>query len=444
MDFIPKRNLPISRCLFILAPIICLFAISCTNSKNSSKNSPPGKTGVIDLESAVGSGKIINLSDVASDIRYVKLETNDSSVIGQYPTVFYENERFYILSMRVLKVFDKDGKFLFKFDRRGRGAQEYVMSRHITVMSGSGNLLVQTQGPGAGALLMYYDREGRYVTKRALPYNKNTFHDKVVELNDNLLVAATSPRYTDSVQLSAIIYDSAFNILKTIPTPSITEFEKRGGDDFVVISDNGKEIPSAKLSAIRSPLIYRFKNNIRFLVEGNDTIFSLDFNQNFSPVFSVNHGKYKMVKTDNSEMNLNKGDYITLREVYYIESEENIILQFYMRDFCHEPYEVMISTRRGVITNHHTDCYALYNKKTGAFTLLNQPVKNMLGFREDIKNGPPFLPSSISLDLRACALFTASQIIEHAQKNDVEGELKEIVKDLKDTDNPVVAIAKMK
>ena len=94
--------------------------------------------------------------------------------------------------------------------------------------------------------------------------------------------------------------------------------------------------------------------------------------------------------------------------------------------------------------NKHTDCYALYNKKTGEFTLLNQPVKNIPGFKDDIKNGPPFLPTSISSDFQACALFNASQIIEYAQANDLKGELKEIAKDLKDTDNPIVAIAKMR
>lgn len=54
------------------------------------------------------------------------------------------------------------------------------------------------------------------------------------------------------------------------------------------------------------------------------------------------------------------------------------------------------------------------------------------------------MPTSISSDFQACAIFSASQIIDYAQKNEAKGELKEIVKNLKDTDNPIVAIAKMK
>ena len=424
----------------ILILIIIIASGSCKPKQIIREEGLP----VIDLASNVGKGKIVNLSDVAHDVRYVKLETSDSSLIGQYPTVFYENERIYVYSMRVLKVFDKDGKFLFKFDRRGRGAQEYVASRRIRAMYGSGDILVQTQAIGASDDLMFFDREGNYLDKKNVPYNKNTFQSDVLEIGDNLFVAAASPKYKDSIQLCAIIYDSTFTILKTIPAPTITEFEKDGGDSFVVVSADGKEIPSAKLSTIRFPEIYRFKDNIRFLFSGNDTIFSIDSKQNYTPSFCINFGKYKKVSGKASEMNLYSGNYITLRQVYFIESEENMILQFYMRDFCHEPYEEPISTPKGVRINKHSDCYALYNKKTGEFTLLNLPVKNKPGFKDDIKNGPPFLPTSISSDFQACALFTASQMLEYAQANEVKGELKEIAKDLKDTDNPIVAIVKMR
>jgi hypothetical protein len=54
------------------------------------------------------------------------------------------------------------------------------------------------------------------------------------------------------------------------------------------------------------------------------------------------------------------------------------------------------------------------------------------------------LPATISSDFSACALITASDIIDFAATNNVKGELKEIVKGLNDTDNPIVAIAKMK
>jgi hypothetical protein len=59
-------------------------------------------------------------------------------------------------------------------------------------------------------------------------------------------------------------------------------------------------------------------------------------------------------------------------------------------------------------------------------------------------NGPSFIPTHISSDFYASAIFSATEIIEHAETNNVTGDLKKLVTSLKDSDNPVVAIAKMR
>ena len=139
-----------------------------------------------------------------------------------------------------------------------------------------------------------------------------------------------------------------------------------------------------------------------------------------------------------------KGEHITLDPLSYMESDRFIMMSFVMRDFAHEPYEEHFQSRVRLITVPRSNCYGLYDKQTGFFNLLNQPVKGKLGLLEDIKNGPPFIPGHINADDYASALFSAVQLIEHAEVYDVKGDLKEIVSKLKDTDNPVVAIAKFK
>ena len=436
MSKINHKN--ISSILVLISLSIGLLTLSCTNKKGSSDFDASEKVKVIDLESAVGTGKIVNLSDVAHDIRYVKLETNDSSLIGKFMSVFYENERIYVFSMWVLKVFDKDGKFLFKFNRKGRGPQEYIDVRQIRIMSGTGNLMVQSRSVDTTGKLIIYDRDGNYMYKIKLPYNNSMNPSKVIENEDDLFVTVVNPNFNDSVQQTAFVYDSLFNIIKTIPNPSSIE-NKAIKSQVIKVSVNGKV---RDFAIFKSPDLYRFKDNIRILFYENDNIFSFDSNLNYAPAFHINYGKYR---NESSEGNSTKsGKHISQETNYFIESEENMILQFYLNDYCHEPYEIAYSNKNGTRIFKSRDCYALYNKKTGAFTLLNQSVKNMLGFKEDFKNGPPFLPTSISSDFQACALFTASQIIEYAKTSNVKGELKEIVKDMKDTDNPIVAIARMK
>ncbi|MDP3437799.1 MAG: 6-bladed beta-propeller, partial [Bacteroidales bacterium] len=147
-----------------------LFLWSLLISCKSVVNNQPGTTPVIDLASSVGGGRVVNLSDIATDVRYVKLETSDSSLIGMFPRVFYENERIYVLSVRVIKVFDKNGKFLFKFDRRGRGAQEYQMASDTRVMSKTGEIIVRSNAPAQSNYLLFYDREGSFTKKIVIPY----------------------------------------------------------------------------------------------------------------------------------------------------------------------------------------------------------------------------------------------------------------------------------
>ncbi|PKP05663.1 MAG: hypothetical protein CVU10_09945 [Bacteroidetes bacterium HGW-Bacteroidetes-5] len=423
--------------------LLILTAVLAVAGCKSELKTENGGVAVIDLASEVGKGKIVNLSEIASDIRYVKLETSDSSLIGEFPYVFYENERIYFFSKWVLKVFDKDGKFLFKFHKIGRGPQEYKMIRNIRIMSGTGEIMVQTKAMEGTGNLIFYDRNGNFLKKKSIPYNNNAYQNKFYEVNDNLFITAASPILKKSTYWSAIVYDSLLNVIKTIPTSSIPEYEMQKYDE-ITISKKRSAKSSITLFRIPYPELYRFKDNIRFLFSLNDTIFSIDSKLNYSPAFCINYGKYKNVSKNRDHITYLGGDHININPEFFIESEENIILQFNMRDFCLEPYDEILKSRKGQRVFKHSYCYALYNKKTGKFTFLNQPVKGVLGFKDDLKGGPVFLPTSISSDFQASALFTASQIIDFASTNDVKGEFREIVKGLKDTDNPIVAIVKMK
>lgn len=77
-------------CKFLTVTAIIFTVISCGPNGASS-----GK-GNIDVESAVGKGRIVNLSEVATDIRYIPLETTAESVIGNVWNVKYSNGKIYI------------------------------------------------------------------------------------------------------------------------------------------------------------------------------------------------------------------------------------------------------------------------------------------------------------------------------------------------------------
>ena len=427
--------------------ILILTAVVAMNGCKSQTDTLPTELPVIDLAAEVGKGKIVNLSKVASDIRYVKLETTEGSLIGTYPKVFYENERIYVFSTRqVVKVFDRDGKFLFTFDKSGRGPEEAQDISNIRIMPYTGGMVIQTLSIDAKDRLLFYDRDGNFEKSKLVPRNKTTSQEKTISLNDSVFIGSAAPRHKDSLQIFAIVYDSAFNVIKNILMPSIPDYEKIYQESMAMRASDGSVsiLKGRTFYRVFPPELYPFKNSMRLITPGNDTIFTLDSQLNYSPAFCINYGKYKNLSKKRDHITKLDGNHIDMIVRYFIESEENIILQFGMRDFCHQPYEMMIPTVRGMQPRRHTDCYALYNKKSGKFTFLNQPVKGIVGFKEDLEDGPPFIPTSISSDFQASALYTAAEILDFASKNSTKGELNEIVKKLKDIDNPIVAIAKMK
>ena len=111
--------------IFVLISLtVCLC--SCKNSKTGKLvDNPDLKT--IDVGKSIGKGRIVNISEIATDIKYVPLETNKSSLIGKGAVVFYENGRIYVRFLRtILQVFDSTGKYLFTFNKIVRGPQEYI------------------------------------------------------------------------------------------------------------------------------------------------------------------------------------------------------------------------------------------------------------------------------------------------------------------------------
>ncbi|MGE4415163.1 MAG: 6-bladed beta-propeller, partial [Bacteroidales bacterium] len=86
--------------------VLILIFFSCDGNQRDVKEPNP-KYSVIDVGSSVGKGRVVNLSEIASDIKYIPLETENNSLVGSYPLAFYENDRIYIRFSKIIKVFDK-------------------------------------------------------------------------------------------------------------------------------------------------------------------------------------------------------------------------------------------------------------------------------------------------------------------------------------------------
>jgi hypothetical protein len=89
---------------------------------------------IIDLL-ATHESEITNLSEIASDVRYIPLQTNENSIIKGISEIRSDNERIYLRSLPLtgLLCFDKKGQYLFKLENVGRRPGEYTFLHDFSI-----------------------------------------------------------------------------------------------------------------------------------------------------------------------------------------------------------------------------------------------------------------------------------------------------------------------
>lgn len=145
---------------------LIIVALSLLLSCSSKKENNSIDLRVIDVAGSIGGGRVINLSEIASEILYVPLETTPESLVGGFSNEnHYENGLlYYFMGDKSIKIFDKNGKYLKVLDRKGRGPQEYEYLGDFSIDYETGNLLVQTSRK-----IVEYPSEGNFVRNIDMP-----------------------------------------------------------------------------------------------------------------------------------------------------------------------------------------------------------------------------------------------------------------------------------
>ncbi len=357
--------------IIVLSGCLC----SCKNTKTGNMADEPDlKT--INVGESVGKGRIVNISEIATDIKYIPLETNKNSLIGKSAFVFYENGRIYIRFSRMLQVFDSTGKYLFTFNRIGNGPQEYSLNGLIKIEKGTGNINV-FECKGNIASIKRYSPEGKFLSNILLknPVDLNT--DRAEQLSDSLYLIHISNSITkNNVEYFALIVDTLSNIREMIPAPNI-KIKKSSETKYVgnrVMNVSGSILPL---------FVNYYKDSLRICYGLDNTIFSFEHEKGIYPRYNIDYGRYREPDNNNSTSSENPGRPITINSHYYIENDNFLFLYVQLGEYAHEPFvgKRWLTFDRVL---ERRDAYGLFNKKTGDFTLLNQPVKGIPGFRDNI------------------------------------------------------------
>jgi hypothetical protein len=102
----------------------------------------------------------INLADIVDSVTYIPLETTNESLLDRIVEVFFVDDTVLVRVNSRVFLFDKNGKYLRKISRQGRGPGEYLDLSQMMFDEVGRRIIILD---GYADRLLYYDMEGRFV-----------------------------------------------------------------------------------------------------------------------------------------------------------------------------------------------------------------------------------------------------------------------------------------
>ena len=403
--------------------ILIVILVSCHRGQEKNEN----KT-IIRVGETVGTGEILNLSDYAKSVEYIPLETNDNVLVGDIESLIYEDGHIilYDKQTNMCKLFGDNGNFKTQLGKYGQGPGEYLGVRALSYIPKTKNVFLDLY-----PLNYYlYDLDGNL--KETLSYVKppEPFGSPTtVAVDKNLylshLVAMGDSRYWALLwgrKDTACIYK-------------------------LIVNTVSKEIDeNARSISITAPK-WRFKNDIRCVWDGSDTIYTIGRELEMKNAFVLDLGRYKI--PDDQKLNRKNRDlkYISPLGSKFCESTRYLFMPFNFYQLAPEAFShVVRNPHGGTAMVRETYVYGLFDKDTGKLTLLDQPVKHKyLGFKNDLDGGPCFWPKYVSSDDKMVTWWLAEEFLDiYRELPDPSPELKKVAEKLTPDDNPVLMVVTLK
>ena len=239
--------------------ILLLFVLCCCGRKSANEINNNGSVTEVDLLSEPGS-TVKKLSEIASEVKYVPLQTIAGSLMGNIiKKIVKIGDRIYVQNIDEILCFNMEGKFLFKLENTGRGPEEYSYIEDFDVSSDDKNLALLS-----GKKLLFYDISAsgfhfqRSITlKDPAPYRVST-----VPETDNLFLAIP-PWAGNEATLSLLINTNGDTIHYK---PNCYQYEN---------------VRKANFRASNESILYTSGDNVCFKERFSDTVFYINANENY-------------------------------------------------------------------------------------------------------------------------------------------------------------------
>lgn len=373
--------------------ILILLAFSCKTKDNDLYVFDPGYL----------TDNKITLTDIADDISYIALD--NSYLISLIYKCYFINNSIYLSAKDIgILVFNHEGKILRKIGAIGRGPGEYTLYTQFKVDDKRGTVYVKD----SGNLIKVYSGSGNFL--RSISAGEYGGNIDLIEFQNSSLIAFNFLQFGNA-KYNWIIMDTLGNLIKT----------------------KERAIPIFTSNWLGESGSYRFKNSIFYWDQYNDTVFSILPDLNYRASFIINPGEHRLPRANfNPEGKLSQ--YMLIRSI--IETNHYIIIRYSFN-------------KKGII--------ALIEKNSRGSYLSYWETTDIGGIINDLDGGTKFFPKSYFSENDNEYLlglvhpyYLKNYISTNEFKNSIpkypekKKELEKLANSLKENDNPVLMLVRLK
>jgi hypothetical protein len=387
--------------------ILSLVAFSCKIEQNKDRKAVM----VFDLKK-LPDASIIKLSDLGfTDIEYVPLESNEQCMISGTEDLLTGNkfiigERNYIIQRyTTILEFNTDGSFITRIGTKGRGPNEFTAAHDVKIDPNSKEIYLLA---GWQKKFFVYSENGKIIRTFPITFSPSDFHF----IGDNIL--CYSENHMGDIQNSYTLIDKTGKVIKYYPN----KYPFKNHDAYGITGEN---------------LFYKFDNKLFKKEVYSDTIYSYN-NEKFAPHMIIQVGDKLITPQARTEF-----------DSRYLA--ENFIIPlnlFEFGDFVYYEFVYTFALPKVLI-------YSFIGSKRNSFKAL---INTKQGIKNDLDGGPNILPKTIKDDNTVIGWVDALKLKAHvasdAFKNSTpkypekKKELEKLTERLKDTDNPVLVLLRLK
>jgi hypothetical protein len=378
-------------------PVLFLLAFSismCSPHGSADKDS----VAIIELKEAFENKKSININDIATNFEYIKLETKDECLTGTRLTVYSNDQYLIAIDREKILLFDrKDGKFIREVGHKGNGPGEYSRTYTVMPFNEEKNIVYA----GRNKKRYGYSLDGQLKDTLTIP----DLVSEIGNIDDNTF-AAFMPDYQGGEKRKIIIFNHKDSLLKTFPNylsaPKTLSFFAWNPNSW----------------------FYKLNKQLFFYQLFNDTLFHVKSNS-ITPGFVFNMGQYSPPYEMKTSPEFEPGKYFVMQAIQ--ESSKYLFCSF---NFNKKNYTAIFDkNKRTTVVND-------YSPESGH------------GFINNINDFVPLEFSSINEKDELICTIDAYKIKQWFAENpdkmeQLQGNVKSL-KDIRETNNPVVLIAKLK